>query len=107
MPLPIPKTRRNLCADGLLRNLRKNFEWILDHRPPPDIPQRDAQLTEFALFSLKDSSLLAFAVRRAEGNLRRLFGIGNAPSDTRMREISGPVHPEPIRLAFIDLFRSL
>ena len=72
MPIPVPKTRRNLSADGLHRTLRDSFEQIPDHRPQPDIPLRDALLSGFALFSLKDPSLLAFDARRREGNLHRL-----------------------------------
>ena len=108
IPIPIPKTRRNLSADGLFQTVYESFERIPDHRPRPDIPLRDALLSGFALFSLKDPSLLAFDARRAEeGNLQRLFGIGQVPSDTRMREILDPVDPEQLRPVFNDLFRSL
>ena len=107
MPIPIPKTRRNLSADGLLRTLRDSFEQIPDHRPQPDIPLRDVLLSGFALFSLKDPSLLAFDARRREGNLQRLYGIGQVPSDTRTREILDPVDPEWLRPVFNDIFRSL
>ena len=48
MPITIPKTRRNLSADSLLRTLRDGFEQIPDHRPQPDIPLRDALLSGFA-----------------------------------------------------------
>ena len=107
MPIPIPKTRRDLSADGLLRTLREGFERIPDHRPRPDIPLRDALLSGFALFSLKDPSLLAFDARRREGNLQRLYAVGQVPSDTRMREILDPVDPEQLRPVFNDAFRSL
>jgi hypothetical protein len=107
MPIPIPKTRRNLSADSLHRTLRDGFEQIPDHRPQPDIPLRDALLSGFALFSLKEPSLLAFDARRQEGNLQRLYGIGQVPSDTRMREILDPVDPERLRPVFNDVFRSL
>jgi hypothetical protein len=107
MPITIPKTRRDLSADSLLRTLRDGFEQIPDHRPQPDIPLRDALLSGFALFSLKDPSLLAFDARREDGNLQRLYGIGQVPSDTRMREILDPVDPEQMRPLFNDIFRSL
>ena len=105
MPIPISKMRRNLSADSLHRTLRDGFEQIPDHRPQPDIPLRDALLSGFALFSLKDPSLLAFDARRREGNLQRLYGIGQVPSDTRMREILDPVDPERLRPVFNDVFR--
>ena len=107
MPIPVPKTRRHLSADALHRTLCDSFEQIPDHRPQPDIPLRDALLSGFALFSLKDPSLLAFDARRVDGNLRSLFGIGRVPSDTRMREILDPVAPELLRPVFNNVFRTL
>lgn len=107
MPLPTPKTRRHLSADGLCRTVRAGLERILDQRPQPQISLRDALLSAFAMFSLKDPSLLAFDVRRQDGNLQQLFGIGQVPCDTRMREILDPVDPEQLRPVFNDVFRGL
>lgn len=107
MPLPTPKTRRHLSADGLCRTVRAGLERILDQRPQPQISLRDALLSAFAMFSLKDPSLLAFDARRREGNLQQLFGIGQVPCDTRMREILDPVDPEQLRPVFNDVFRGL
>ena len=106
MPLP-PQTRQHLSADGLHRILGAAFERIPDQRPQPDIPLRDALLSGFAMFSLKDPSLLAFDARRREGNLEHLYGIGRVPCDTRMREILDPVDPEHLRPVFNDVFRAL
>ena len=107
MPIPIPGPRQNLSADSLHCTLRNSVEQIPDHRPRPDIPVRDALLSGFALFSLEDPSLLAFDARRREGNLQRLYGIGQVPSDTRIREIMDPVKPQRPHLLFNDVFRSL
>ena len=107
MPLPTPKTRRHLSADGLCRTVRAGLERILDERPQPQISLRDALLSAFAMFSLKDPSLLAFDARRHDGNLQQLFGIGQVPCDTRMREILDPVDPERLRPVFNDVFRGL
>lgn len=107
MPLPTPPTRRHLSADPLHRTLRAAFERVVDSRPKPTIPLRDALLSAFAMFSLKDASLLAFDARRQEGNLRQLYGIGRVPCDTAMREILDPVDPEQLRPAFNDVFRAL
>lgn len=106
-PLTMPKTRQQLSADGLHRTLREGFQQIPDHRSKPDIPLPDALLSAFALFSLKDPSLLAFNERRSEGNLLRLYGIGQVPSDTRLREILDPIDPALLRPVFTDVFRSL
>jgi len=59
------------------------------------------------MFSLKDPSLLAFDERRSDTNLKALFGIGQIPSDTQMREILDPVDPEHLRPSFGDVFRQL
>ena len=106
-PVNVPKTRQSLSADALHRTLRAGFELIPDQRPRPDISLADALLSGFALFSLKDPSLLAFDERRSDGNLLRLYGIGQVPSDTRLREILDPVDPAHLRPLFQDVFRAL
>ena len=75
--------------------LATRFARVPDpRRPGSPIPLSDALMSAFAMFSLKDPSLLAFDERRSDGNLKRLFGIGQIPSDTQMREILDPVDPE-------------
>jgi hypothetical protein len=106
-PLIIPQPRQQLSADGLHKMLRAGFELIPDHRPRPEISLPDALLSAFALFSLKDPSLLAFDARRRAGNLQRLYRIGQVPSDTQMREILDPVDPLRLRPIFNDVFRAL
>lgn len=106
-PLPTPKTRRSLSADALHALLRVAFEAIPDPRPKPTIPLADALLSAFAMFSLKDPSLLAFDARRRERNLQQLYGIGRVPCDTQMREILDPVEPKHLRPAFQDVFRQV
>ena len=64
-------------------------------------------MSAFAMFSLKDPSLLAFDERRSDANLKALFGIGQIPSDTQMREILDPLDPEHLRPSFGDVFRQL
>ena len=61
------------------------------------------------MYILKDPSLLAFDERRKEENhnLNAIFGIGNIPSDTRMREILDEVSPKYISPIFKDVFRKL
>lgn len=106
-PPPTPQTRRSLSADALHALLRVAFEAIPDSRPKPTIPLADALLSAFAMFSLKDPSLLAFDARRPERNLQQLYGIGRVPCDTQMREILDPVDPEHLRPAFQDVFRQV
>jgi hypothetical protein len=97
-----------LSADALYALLGESFARVPDpRRANSPIPLSDALLSAFALFALKDPSLLAFDGRRSDGNLKTLFGIGQIPSDTRMREILDEVDPEHLRAPFGDVFRQL
>jgi len=112
MLLPPPpgtqKVRKQLSADALYALLGESFGRIPDHRQPrPPIPLRDALLSAFAMFSLKDPALLAFDQRRNDANMKALFGIGQIPSDTQMRDILDPLDPEYLRPLFGDVFRQL
>jgi Transposase DDE domain len=108
MGMVVPKVRKHLCADALLRSVHDVFGQLPDHRKgDPEIPLHDALMSAFALFSLKSPSLLAFDKERTEGNLQRVYGIGRVPCDTSMREILDPVEPEHLRPAFKVGFRHL
>ena len=72
MGLVIPKLRKHLCADALLRSIQDVFGQIPDHRKgDAKIPLHDALMSAFAMFSLKAPSLLAFDKERTEANLSR------------------------------------
>ena len=65
MGLVIPKLRKHLCADALLRSIQDVFCQIPDHRKgDAQIPLHDALMSAFAMFSLKAPSLLAFDKER-------------------------------------------
>jgi len=64
-------------------------------------------MSAFAMFALKDPSLLAFEERRNDENLRNLFRILRLPCDTQMRENLDPVDPEQLRPVFGSVFREL
>jgi hypothetical protein len=103
-----PEVRKHLSADALYELLRLRFEKIPDHRGRKcPISLADALMSAFAMFSLKDPSLLAFEERRNDENLRNLFGIAHVPSDTHMREILDPVEPRQLRPLFDEVFRQL
>ena len=108
-PRTLPKkVRKYLSADALHNLLGSSFEQITDpRRAPSSIPLKDACLSAFALFALKDPSLLAFDARRNDENMKRLYGIGQIPSDTQIREILDRVNPLELRPAFNDVFRAL
>ena len=105
----MPKVRKHLNADALFRRLHSGFEKIPDHRNGDvEISLADALMSGFAIFSLKDPSLLAFDERReTDQNLKTIYGIEDVPSDTRMREILDEVDPEYFRPSFKDAFRQL
>lgn len=103
------KTRKHLSADGLFRLVRQDFSKIKDHRAKNTaISLKDALMSGFAMFSLKDSSLLIFDKRRQEhkdGNLKHIYGINKVPSDSQMRTVLDGVDPEEMWRIFKDIFR--
>lgn len=112
MVTPLPpsssKVRKHLSADALYAVVRESFTRILDRRDPKaTISLPDALISAFALFALKDPSLLAFDHRRNDANMKTLFGIAKIPSDTQMREILDEVDPEHLRRSFGDVFAQL
>jgi len=84
--------RKYLSADALFYLVCGGFGRIPDDRPPDaDISLPDALMSAFAMFSLKDPSLLAFDQRRNDENLKSVYHIENIPSDTHLRTILGPL----------------
>ncbi len=101
-----------LSASNLFKIVRKGFDRVTDHRKGKNlvISLGDALMSAFALFSLKDSSLLEFDERRASSeaaNIKHIYGIKNIPSDTHMRTLLDDVSPEEVRPIFNDLFRQV
>ena len=102
--------RKHLNADALLSTMKTGFEKINDHRPGNvQHSLGDTLMAGFAMFSLKDPSLLAFDERRirAPHNLMTIYGMGSIPCDTSMREILDGVDPKDLRPLFKDAFRTL
>ncbi len=108
--LPPPRARKDLNADALFRVVRSEFERLPDGRPGTvKISQADALMAAFAMFSLKDPSLLAFEARRLgwDPNLHAVYLIDRVPCDTQMRVICDGVIPDLLRPAFRAVFRNL
>jgi len=102
------KARRTLSADALYALVKSGFLAIPDHRKENAmVPLADALLSAFAMFSLKDPSLLAFDARRHDANMKGLFGIGQVPSDSGMRAILDALDPEQLRPLFKKVFRQV
>jgi len=98
-----------LSADTLFALIRAGFEQVPDQRAEnASISLPDALMSGFAMFSLKDPSLLAFDERRAtDSNLKSIYSIAHVPGDTQMRTILDDVEPVSIRPVFKDVLRQL
>lgn len=105
----IPRTRRFLNADYLIKVLRRRLNDVPDQRREPSVtyPMVDTLMSAFAMFSLKEPSLLSFQERDDEPAIRHMFGIKSIPSDSTMREILDGIDIEPLNQAFADIFHEL
>ncbi len=104
------KLRKHLNGDALLSTMKAGFDKIEEHRPGNTRHTLgDTLMAGFAMFSLKDPSLLVFDERRkkAPHNLKTIYGMGSIPCDTSMREILDGVDPTNLRPLFKDAFRLL
>lgn len=104
------KVRKHISADALFRLLYSIFSSVPDQRSGEvEIPLADVLMSAFAMFSLKDPSLLAFDQRRSDpnDNFRTIYGINRVPCDSQMRAILDPVDPTCLRAPFLEIFRCL
>ena len=112
MALVFGKAPQGLSADSLFRRLRSHFDSLPDPRPRSDairIPLGDVLMSAFAMFSLKDPSLLAFDHRRRNplDNFRSISGIDRVPCDSQMRAVLDLLDPDHLRPGFSGVFRPL
>jgi hypothetical protein len=100
---------RVFSADNLLETVRAGFDRVKDHRASNVImPLSDIMMSAFAMFSLKDSSLLEFDERREKDeNLKRIYKIETVPSDTQMRTVLDEVSTGAISPLFKDVMLQL
>ena len=110
MSIAARKVRKDLSADTLFRLLRSLFSSVPDQRSGEvEFSLADVLMSAFAMFSLKDPSLLAFDHRRRDpsDNFRTLYGIHRVPCDSQMRAVLDPVDPADLRPPFRAIFRRL
>jgi hypothetical protein len=110
MGISVRKARKDLSADALFQRLRAGFDEVPDSRSKDaSISMGDALMSAFAMFSLKDPSLLAFDKRRHDpnDNFRAIYGIERVPCDSQMRDILDPLDPAHLRPMYRDVFRCL
>ena len=104
------KVRKHVSADTLFRLLYSIFSAVPDSRSGEvEFPLADVLMSAFAMFSLKDPSLLAFDQRRGNpnDNFRTIYGINRVPCDSQMRATLDPVDPTCLRAPFLEIFRCL
>ena len=105
--------RKHLSADGLVKIvkhslLREKFKPLRD----PIYSWNDCIMSGLAVFGLKMPSLLQFEKDKASEpwirrNLRTLYGIESAPSDTTLRERLDTLSPKQLRSSFKQIFAQL
>lgn len=105
--------KTQLSAKGMLTKLRSIFAKIPEpskgpRGAPSKIPLVDCLMSGLALFGIKFPSLLQFDEaandEAVKHNLKTLYGVERAPSDTYMRERLDEVDPLSLRPAFTSLF---
>lgn len=104
--------RKTLSAPGLYNVVKKCFEKMpSNHIPRSNLTLADCLMSGLAIFSLKIPSLLQFdhgkEEKRIRHNLKNLFHINQAPSDTYLRERLDIVDPTLIRKPFKKVFAQL
>jgi hypothetical protein len=101
--------RKHLNADALNGAVRNTFEQVSQPgNGNYSVPLADCLMSGYAMFALKDPSLLAFDRRRTfePENLQSIFGIKQAPCDTQMRSRLDPLDPDALRPAYNEVFRA-
>lgn len=102
------QSRINLSADGLLQSIRNEFSKIHEHRLNPTISLPDALMSAFAIFSLKNSSLLEFEREKVKNkNLKSIYKLTEIPSDTQMRQIIDEIDTQEFRKIYKVLLSHL
>jgi len=101
---PTMKTIKTcLSKDAQLETLRCGFKLVPDRRRDGGkIPLVDVLMSGYAVFDLKDPSLLAFDDRRIQDadNLKQIYGISQVACDTQLRTVLDPVVPDLLRPNF-------
>ena len=109
------RPRKVLSITGLLSIVKKTFDAIKDknsewkNRATSQLTRSDCLMSALAIFSLKYDSLLQFdnhynGSEVVRHNLRTLYGVEQAPSDTYMRERLDEINPFELRKPFKAIF---
>jgi hypothetical protein len=104
--------RKHLSADGLMNVVRHSIKRErIKETPQSKYSWNDCIMSGLAVFGLKFPSLLQFEQNKESPlirrNLRTLYGVEDAPSDTQMRERLDQLSPEQLRRPFKTIFACL
>ncbi|MFK7984376.1 MAG: transposase [Saprospiraceae bacterium] len=102
----VRKDVKALSLDNLTVWLKGKFKRFKDVREDnKSIKMEDGLLSGFAMFSLKDASLLFFNNKRSvrKENLKTVYKIENAPSDSGMRTLLDKVKVNQFKSVFKSL----
>lgn len=100
------KSLTRVAIDALNGYLKTEFLKFEDKRMDNStIEMSDALMSGYAMFSLKDASMLQFNNERLsrQGNLKSIYKVEKAPSDTAMRTILDEVDPSQFSKVFTGL----
>lgn len=100
MPKLSKKKFKPLRTGAFHHFLAGQFDQLEDKRAPnKSVSMKDAMMSGFAMYALKYPSLLQFNNDLADNreNLRRLYHVSKAPSDTAMRKILDGVPPSEVK----------
>ena len=96
--------------DQLIKSLRSSFSLIKDSRASnKQYALVDLLMSAFAMFSLKDPSLLFFRKEYPQraANLARIYGIEELPSDSALRDSLDLVNPCSLQGQFSPLIANV
>lgn len=89
--------------DYLMQLVTQGLSKVTDHREVrPKIELTDVLLSAFAMFSIKDPSLLSFVDNypHRKENLEQVYGISMIPSEQGLRKILDPINPDELMPSF-------
>ena len=104
--------RKHLCVPGLLSRVRCQYEKLKGDNEATRFKLVDCLMSGLAMFGLKYPSLLQFDEdsredERIRYNLKQLYGIEEAPSDTQLRVRLDPVSPRLLQRGIDRLIAQL
>ena len=102
--------KNELNANSLIVAVKNCFSKVTDQRSSnSSISLADALMSGFAMFSLKEKSLLSFEHNITDfgPNLKTVYKIDRIPTDTHLRTMLDPLPTEAIRPAFKLIFNRL